>query len=78
MANDEKEDVLVPQQAEVEVYLNEKGDVVFKRDTEDWERDSGPAEDAMIIIPRAYISHLIKRLEQMREILGPELDDPAL
>lgn len=78
MAATDKESVLVPQQIEVEVYLNPAGDVVFKRDLEEWERQTGPSEDAVIIIPRSYISKLIERLEHLKDELAPEFDDPAL
>lgn len=78
MATGDNENVLVPQQSEVEVYLNPKGDVVFKRDLDDWERNAGPAEDAVIIIPHEYVARLIERLEELKAEVEIDRANPRI
>lgn len=61
------EDTLVPQQQEVQVYLNRKNDIVFKRDIIEFEFASSQEKDVFIVIPRLYVPALIDRLKALME-----------
>jgi len=58
------DDVVVPAQNEVKVYLNQNGDIVVKRDFEDFELFSSDQDkEVAIIIPRLHVPKLIERLK---------------
>lgn len=62
----EYDDVLVPEQYEVKVYLNNSNAVVLSRALQDWERFSGDQDSRVaIIIPKFYVPLLIEKLKEL-------------